>query len=161
MEFCFYFIHIFISYYFYKTPLIIIDCCRFPRTAGWLQRRQQGRLREGRLQSRRRRGSWRIQVIFLQIIITRMHSSRMRTARFSGRFSCNARPPAMHASRDTHTPLPQKAPPPPLVNRITDRCKTLPSRNFVCGRLKCVHRVATTLNKRDWMYNFPNRECSS
>ena len=40
----------------------------------------------------------------------------------------------------TETPLPDRHPPdrdPPTGNRITDRCKTLPSLNFVCGRSKC------------------------
>ena len=59
---------------------------------------------------------------------------------------CHAHPPiTMHAPFAMPTPLHHACPIhhayphlhhacPPPVNRITDRCKTLPSRNFVCGR---------------------------
>ena len=79
-----------------------------------------------------------------EFVITRMHSSRMRTARFSGRLSCTHAPPnslpcmppllsctpfTTHAPLAMHSPLPHTHPSfathalPP--NRITDRCKNV------------------------------------
>ena len=59
----------------------------------------------------------------VNIITTRMHSSRMRTVHCSGRLSCHACPlphthPAMHTPPlcmppATHTPLPRRSPSPP------------------------------------------------
>ena len=47
-------------------------------------------------------GGWWCKV---KLVITRMHSSRLRTIRCSGRLSCHAHPPA------THGPLPCIPPP--------------------------------------------------
>ena len=57
-----------------------------------------------------------------------MHSSRMHTARCSGRLSCHARPPATPRRHAFPHPLgtyaPQAHMPPPPVNRMTDACET-------------------------------------
>ena len=91
--------------------------------------------------------------------LTRMHSSRMRTARsltvsrsrsirqgggmcatHTPRHACpllpHTPPPAMHAPCHTH-PLPHTPPPAmhiPPVNRITDRCKNITLPQLRCGR---------------------------
>ena len=73
--------------------------------------------------------------------ITRMHSSRMRTARSSSRpGGAHQAPPlrTRHPPPGTR-PLRTRPPPgpgsPPPVNRITDTCKTLPSAKL---RLRAV-----------------------
>ena len=97
---------------------------------------------------------------------TRMHSSRMRTVRCSGRLSCHACPlPATHAPTAMHVSLPCMTPPhtppatyaplpcipplphmpppphmppchahPPGQNSWHTLVKTLPFRNYCCGR---------------------------
>ena len=59
---------------------------------------------------------------------TRMHSSRMRTTRSSGRPGGGVSPRTRHS--------PPGADPPPPVNRITDACKniTLPQTSFAGGK---------------------------
>ena len=59
---------------------------------------------------------------------TRMHSSRMCTARFNGVYpgGCVC-PGAVHypGPKGRHSPPPQRQTPPPPVNRMTDRCKNI------------------------------------
>ena len=96
------------------------------------------------------RKHWRGCLIFN----TRMHSSRMRTFRCSGRLSCHAHPPpsTTHAlppcmSPTMHAPLPRMPSPVPCMPPAmpTPPCgqnswhtlpKALPFRNFVCRRQK-------------------------
>ena len=97
---------------------------------------------------------------------TRMHSSRMRTVRWSGSLSCHARPPPPTTHAPCHVYLPSHMPPavhaspcnacrlpcmphchlcplpcmhattpsPCKQNERQTGVKTLPFRNFVCGR---------------------------
>ena len=65
---------------------------------------------------RRRRGARRsrylnsVPISQMKIIITRMHSSRMRTVRCSGRLSCHARPPCHAHPVPCMPPLPRMPP---------------------------------------------------
>ena len=71
-------------------------------------------------------------------ITTRMHSSRMRTARSSGRpGGLHQAPPRDQAPPPSRPPGTRHTPPP--VNRMTNRCKniTLPQTSFAGGNKLC------------------------
>ena len=82
----------------------------------------------------------------LRAVITRMHSSRMRTARL---FPIS---PTMHCSGGVPGPggVPaQVLPPPSPMNRMTDRCKniTLPQTSFAGGNKKAFQLECPLANR--------------
>ena len=92
---------------------------------------------------------------------TRMHSSRMRTARSSGRRGVSTRPPRSRPPLPGSRPPPRAArhagippamhvgiPPPPPVNRMTNRCKniTLAQTSFAGDTNRLVMLTETDLS---------------
>ena len=78
-------------------------------------------------------------IYLLEIIATRMHSSRMRTARSSSCPGGGGSPPGTSPGAGTpqdQAPLLWYHPPPSPVDRILDTCfwKYYLAPNFVCGR---------------------------
>ena len=79
--------------------------------------------------------------MYVDICTTRMRSSTMRTARFSGRLyrtgvsasgsGCACTTPSSHPSFTTHNPFHSCH---MWTEWLTDRCKNITFANFVCGR---------------------------
>ena len=99
-------------------------------------------------------------------IDTRMHSSRMRTARFSGLLSCHARPPpTMHIPQRCMPHLPCMAPakhaprhacpPPPLwTEGMTHACENITFPQLLLWTVIAVTMVTFACPDRLWKHHF-------